>query len=124
MMRQLLLGIATAATLGAATLSLATPANAQSWSVQFGSGHSGGYQQVFGGHGRDHDRNGYGGGHRGGWDRGGWDRGGWDRGGHGGGWRGRPAYNQGYGHQPRCFVRKVRYWDGWGWVVDRRQVCN
>lgn len=37
-----------------------------------------------------------------------------------GGYYGRPAY--GYG--PRCFVRVNRYWDGYGWVRERRRICR
>jgi hypothetical protein len=121
MTRQLLLGIAAAAALGAATLLTPAPSYAQSWSLSIGQG--GGHYQGF----RDDFRQ-----HRGrDWQGGGWQGGDWNRG-HGpwdGGWRGRQAYSGGYGHgfghyQPHCVVRKVRYWDGWGWVVDRRRVCN
>jgi hypothetical protein len=118
MTRQLLLGIAAAATLGAATLVLPAPALAQSWSLSIGQGRAydgGGYRYGF----RDDDRRHF-------------DRpvrsDGWQGGGHwGGGWRGRQSYGGGYGfghQQPHCVVRKVRYWDGWGWVVDRRRICN
>ena len=57
----------------------------------------------------------------------GWQGGGWNHGGGhwNGGWRGRHAHGDNFGYQqPHCVVRKVRYWDGWGWVVDRRRVCN
>jgi len=30
-----------------------------------------------------------------------------------------PAY---YG--PRCTTEVVRYWDGWGWVKRRREICD
>ena len=122
MMRQLLLGIAAAATLGAATLSSSDTAQAQSWSLTIGQGggyhhgHDGGFRQRHFRHAepdiwdRGHGRS-FGNGHAFGQ-------------GHGG-WRGRPVYGDGFGYQrPHCVVRKVRYWDGWGWVVDRRRVCN
>ncbi|MCO4053117.1 MAG: hypothetical protein HEQ16_03470 [Bosea sp.] len=125
MMRQLSLGIVGAAALGAASLMTAPAAQAQSWSLSIETGHGGGYaspvRDGWGGHG------GYG---HGRW-HGGRDWGrerGWDRGWHGGnghGWRGRPVYGGGYGgFRPRCHVRKVRYWDGWSWVVGHRQVCG
>jgi hypothetical protein len=124
MTRQLLLGIAAAATLGAATLLSPAPASAQSWSLSIGQGYGQGYGQ---GSGYQH---GFDGGHRRGAYRpvrpDGWHHGGghWN-GGHNDGWRGRPVFGGGYGYQqPHCVVRKVRYWDGWGWVVDRRRVCN
>lgn len=117
MTRQLLLGIAAAAALGAATLLPATSAQAQSWSLSIGQG--GGYHRGFDDGPRPHhDRRV----RPDGWQGGGWNHGG----GHGyGGWRGRQVYGDGFGHQqPHCVVRKVRYWDGWGWVVGRRRVCN
>lgn len=121
MTRQLLLGIAAAATLGAATLFAPAQAGAQSWSLTIGQG--GGYHN---GHGFEGHRGHYRQARPDHWQRGGWKHGGghWD-----GGWRGRQAFSGGYGHgfghhQPHCVVRKVRYWDGWGWVVDRRRVCS
>jgi len=36
------------------------------------------------------------------------------------GYYGRPAY--GYG--PSCVVRVNRYWDGYGWVRERRRICR
>lgn len=112
MTRQPLLGIAAAAALGAATLLTTAPSSAQTWSLTIGEG--GGYQHGFIDGFRPVRPDGW---HGGGWRHGG---GPWH-----GGWRGRPVYGQGYGyHQPHCVVRKVRYWDGWGWVVDRRRVCS
>jgi hypothetical protein len=116
MTRQLLLGIAAAAALGAAALLPAAPAQAQSWSLTIGQ--RGGYGHGFDDGVRPHYRRV----RPDGWQGGGWNHGGgqWD-----GGWRGRPVYGRGFAHQqPHCVVRKVRYWDGWGWVVDRRRVCN
>ncbi|MGL4437848.1 MAG: hypothetical protein ACRCUE_01110 [Bosea sp. (in: a-proteobacteria)] len=125
MTRQLLLGIAAAAALGAATLLAPTPASAQSWSLSIGQG--GGFQHGGYGHGFDngHRRGPYRQVRPDGWNQG-WNRGDHHGGGHwNGGWRGRQVYGGGFGHQqPHCVVRKVRYWDGWGWVVDRRRVCN
>jgi hypothetical protein len=118
MTRQLLLGIAAAATLGAATLLAPAPANAQSWSLSIGQG---GYQGG-GYHDDRHRSNPYRPARPDGWHGGGWnhDGGHWN-----GGWRGRQVYGDNFGYQqPHCVVRKVRYWDGWGWVVDRRRVCN
>jgi hypothetical protein len=124
MMRQFLMGIAAAAAISLSAL----PATAQGW----GSGpapelhedagpafrHDGSAERV-----RPEAmpvRDGWGGGWGGGgWDRGhgrGWGGGGWDRGPRWGG--------HGYGRAQNCFVRKVRYWDGWGWTVERRRVCH
>jgi hypothetical protein len=116
MIRKLVLGFAASAALGLGLLGAAAPASAQSWSVTIGSGH-GGYH-----HGGHHPVGDF---YRPvgpGWGKGdGW--------GHHGGWgRPLPPYAGG-GHGfhpggPRCFVRKVRYWDGWGWAVERRRVCH
>jgi hypothetical protein len=121
MSRQLVLGIAAAVALGAATLA-AAPASAQSWSLSIGSGHSDHYQ---GGYRHDRPRN---------WgnhrfegnrfherriQRDGWHSGGWNS-----GWGHRQALNHGYGYGQRCAVRQVRYFDGWSWIVERRRVCG
>lgn len=99
--RNIVLGIAAAATLGLAALST-TPAAAQSWSLTIGSGAPYTEPAQYGWHDRGH---------------GGWGRGpGWGYGHH------RPRY--GFHPGPQCFMRKVRYWDGWGWVVERRRVCH
>ncbi len=111
--RKVVLGLAAAAGLGLGALSFTSPASAQSWSLTIGQpshgfGHGGyvdgGYRPV-----------------RDGWDHG-W-RGGWRE--HGGYGR-RGGYDGGYGFYgaPRCVTRTVRYWDGWGWAVERRRVCN
>jgi opacity protein-like surface antigen len=123
MLRKSLLGFAAAAAVGGIALISALPAQAQGWSVTVGSGYGGGHfrhdDRPFRGHG-------FGGhGFRGDGFRGdGWGRHGF----HGGGWRGHPGWGGphhvgGYGG-PRCFVRKVRYWDGWGWTVERRRICH
>lgn len=31
-----------------------------------------------------------------------------------------PTY---YGYGPTCYVRRERFWDGWGWRIRRVQVC-
>ncbi|MGH6782280.1 MAG: hypothetical protein ACREB5_09260 [Sphingomonadaceae bacterium] len=100
MLRKMLLGVAAAATLGGA-VAVSAPASAQSVTFSFGSP---GY---------------YGYGHRPvqyGW---------------GGGYYGRPHYGSrpdyGYGrphYGPRCYVRPMRYWDGWGWAVEHRRICR
>jgi hypothetical protein len=48
---------------------------------------------------------------------------------YGGPYYGRPvygygAYGGGYGYGPRCFVRINRYWDGYGWVREKRRICR
>jgi hypothetical protein len=41
------------------------------------------------------------------------------------GWHDRPRWGHGYGHGGgRCFPQRVKHWDGWGWVVERRLVCR
>ncbi len=131
--RQLFIGIAAAATLGAATLAATLPAHAQSWELSIGSGYQGdqftrfvqwpGGRQGIHRDGSEHNWGARGHGERQ-WGEG--YRGGGYRGERHGGWRERQAYNPGYGFhgRPRCVIRKVRYWDGWSWVIDRRQVCN
>ncbi len=136
MSRQLFFGIAAAAALGAATLAASTGASAQSWGV--GSEHQdnqfmmsvqwpGGRQGIH----RDGSEHNWGGPNRGerhGGERfgggGNWGGGNWGE--RRGDWHQRRAYHPGYGFHggPRCVIRKVRYWDGWSWVIDRRQVCN
>jgi hypothetical protein len=34
----------------------------------------------------------------------------------------RPAYA--YGPPPRCWFRPTRYWDGYGWAVGRERICR
>ncbi len=97
-MRHLVLGLAAAAALGAAALS-STSAAAQGWRDHPHAGSGRGWSDF-----RDHR-----------WDRGGWGHG-RDRWG-GDGWG---RHHRG----PDCHVRRVRYWDGWGWVVERRRVCR
>ena len=130
MSRQFVLRVAVAVALGTAvlgaTMGAAThQAAAQGWpSVDLAPG-QGSYQR----HGHAYgDRRGDGVGQprqawsQGGWGQGGWGHGGWGHGNWGHGrWRDRPVY--GYGPQ-RCVVRHVRYWDGWGWVSERRRVCH
>ena len=138
MSRQLFFGIAAAAALGTATLVAALPAHAQSWGFSISSGHQddhftsavqwpGGRQGIH----RDGSENNWG--DRGGGERHWGERNRGDRnwgernwGERRGEWRQRHAYNPGYGFHggSRCVIRKVRYWDGWSWVIDRRQVCN
>jgi hypothetical protein len=36
---------------------------------------------------------------------------------------GRPYYRPAY-YGPRCTVRTSRYWDGFSWVVQRREICR
>jgi len=79
-MRKIMFGLAGAAALGLAAFT-PQPAQAQGFSIQFGSP----------------------------------------------GYYGRPVYGPGYGaygYGPPCFVRVVRYWDGYGWVRERRRVCR
>lgn len=102
------LGIAAAAALGVAALFATSPASAQSWSITIGSGAGYGY-----GHPVQ-----YGFGNRGWHDRRsdvyqGFDRPGW-----------RKRHHHGFYAGPQCFTRKVRYWDGWGWTVERRRICH
>jgi hypothetical protein len=133
MSRQLFFGIAAAAALGAATLAAPTGASAQSWDIGIGSRHQdnqftrpvqwpGGRQGIH----RDGSEHNWGEPNRGGHYRGGGNWGGGNWGERRGDWHQRHAYNPGYGFHggPRCAIRKVRYWDGWSWVIDRRQVCN
>ncbi|WP_439497029.1 hypothetical protein [Bosea sp. (in: a-proteobacteria)] len=102
MLRKVLLGVAAAATLGTAAMTSA-PASAQAVTFSFGSpGYGYGYRPVQYG-----PRWGYGGGYYG-----------RPYYGYGGGYYGRPYYG------PRCFFRPVRYWDGWGWVVQQRRICR
>jgi hypothetical protein len=120
MSRSLVVGFAAALALGAASLASVAPAAAQSWSVTIGSGgygHHDGFRHGYRPVRPDHWRGGWG---HDGWARGGWGHQGW--GGHGG-WRERRVFNDGFGHS-RCVVRKVRYWDGFSWVVERRRVCH
>lgn len=118
-MRQLVFAITAVAALGATALT-AAPAQAQSvahgWTLSIGGGHGAVHDDF-------RDQRHFARPVRDGWHGGGWrgEHRGW--GGEHRGW-GRPVYGGGYGHQPRCHIRKVRYWDGWGWVVDRRQVCR
>ena len=89
-MRKIMFGLAGAAALGLAAFT-PQPAQAQGFSIQFGSP---GY------YGRSY---------------------------YGGPYYGRPVYGPGYGaygYGPPCFVRVVRYWDGYGWVRERRRVCR
>ncbi len=109
MFRKLVLGIAASAALGLGLLASGQPAAAQSWSVTIGSGH-GSYGPAHGFYRPVRDEWGY--------------RGGWGHGPRHGGW-GPPPHARGYWHGgPRCHVRHVRYWDGWGWAVERRRVCH
>jgi hypothetical protein len=36
---------------------------------------------------------------------------------------GRPYYRPAY-YGPRCTIRTSRYWDGYSWVTQRREVCR
>ncbi|CAD5298438.1 conserved exported hypothetical protein [Bosea sp. 62] len=102
MLRKLVLGLSAAAALGVAGLGMgavtATPAEAQALGGGYGP-------HVWGGGGYyGRPRYGYGG----------------PRYGYGG-----PRYGYGGGYYgPRCYVRPVRYWDGWGWVVRERRICR
>jgi hypothetical protein len=127
MSRTFITGIAAAAALAVASLGSAavTPAAAQSWSITIGGGghhwrgHDGGHWRHR--HGFDDRRH-----WRGdrGWHQSGWGHRGW--GDHGWGYRTRPVY--GFRHHddfaPRCSVRHVRYWDGYGWTVEKRRFCR
>ncbi len=123
MSRQLLLGIAAAAALGAA---ISTDAVAGPFHPAGGSS-----QQVEGFTQRGHapagpaydDNDGFRNAQHAQWHGGYEGRHHW----RGERWGGRHrGYDPGHGFygRQRCTVRNVRYWDGWGWVVDRRQVCN
>lgn len=153
MLRNLLLGMATAGALLAPGI--------QSASAQISGNNPPGVDQRYGGQsapppnagpppnmdrgdrGRGPDRPDRGGGGGGNWDRGGgggggnWDRNdrgrGWDRGrdwdrGRGPGWRGDygpPPYRYGPPPRgPRCFYRPERVWDGWNWVIRERRICR
>ena len=35
-----------------------------------------------------------------------------------------PAFVDPVYDAPQCTTRVTRYWDGWGWVTRRRQVCD
>ncbi len=126
MSRMFITGIAAAAALALASLASAavTPAAAQSWSITIGGGghhwrgHDGGHW-----HHRDpfadrphwrSDR---------GWGHSRWDDGWGDR---GGGYRTRSVYGlrDHGGFAPRCSVRHMRYWDGYGWTVEKRRFCR
>jgi hypothetical protein len=46
-----------------------------------------------------------------------------------GGYRPYPVYHGGYRpypvyYGPRCVTRVTRVWDGWGYVTKRRQICR
>lgn len=133
MTRKFITGIAAAAALAvagfASAVATSAPAEAQSWSITVGGGHHwrgddwggrGGHR-----HHREHwrgDRFG-----QGGWgDRGWGDRGWGDRGWGDHGWRRpvRPVYGFGHDYGARCSVRTVRYWDGFGWAVEKRRFCR
>lgn len=105
-MRHVLLGLAGAAALGLGALTVA-PAQAQGISVTIGSGY-GGY--------------GYGGYHRPAY-----------------GYyparrpvyyrpapvyRAYPRYARPVYYAPRCTIRTSRSWDGYGWVIRKREVCR
>lgn len=122
--RTSVLGIAAAAALGVAALTSAAPATAQGWGAPHGRPDRGATERGiepaewgdrWGGH-----SDGHWGGH-GGWrhSRGWSDHGGQRWGGHDG-WRHRNSYYGG----PVCHVQKVRYWDGWNWVIERRRTCR
>ncbi len=95
-MRKTLFSLAGAATLGLAAFG-PQPAEAQGFSIQFGS--PGYYGRPYYG-GPYYGRPVY------------------------GGYYGRPVYGPGYGYGPRCFVRVNRYWDGYGWVREKRRICR
>ena len=119
MSRQFFLRVTAAVALGTAVLGTATwattsSASAQGWS-QSGAG------PVFG----THERPGPGPAQqRQAWSQGGWGHGGWghERPGYGR-WRDHHYGHGSYGPQ-RCIMRHVRFWDGWGWVTERRRVCR
>ncbi|MEI5666191.1 hypothetical protein WBO78_14680 [Bosea sp. CCNWLW174] len=117
MLRKLVLGLSAAAALGVAGLGMgavtATPAEAQAL--------SGGYGYPGGGSRHPsaprYSNPGWGGGGYYGRPRYGY---GGPRYGYGG-----PRYGWGGGYYgPRCYIRPVRYWDGWGWVVRERRICR
>lgn len=102
-MRRFLLGFAGAAALGLAALA-PQGAQAQGFSVQFGTGYgpSYGYPGYYYGPAPVYGRPVYG--------------------------RpvyGRPFYDDDDDHHPhRCVVRVTKYWDGYEWVRERRRVCR
>lgn len=105
-MRKLILGLAAAVTLGLTALA-PQAASAQGFSVTIGSG----YMPVAGPYGYypPPPRRGY-----------------YPPPRHG--YYGRPYPPRAYYGRPyrgpRCVVRVNRYWDGYGWVSQRRRVCR
>ncbi len=98
-MRRFLLALAGVAALGLGAVTAAEPAQAQGFSISFGTGY---------GHG------GYGGYRPYPYYR---------------PYRPRPVYYGGYRpypvyYGPRCITRVTQVWDGWGYVTKRRQICR
>jgi hypothetical protein len=105
-MNKLVLGFAAAATLGAAALAGAGAAQAQGFSFSFGT--PGYYAPVGGPHWGGPPAYGYYGPPR-------------RR--H---WGPPPGYGAPYGYYraPRCFLRPVTVWNGWGYVTQHQRVCR
>jgi hypothetical protein len=112
MIRKAVMGFALVSGLAWAGLA-ATPAEAGRWEHR-----SGGFSVTIGGHG-PYER-GWGGHHHGWRERGWHGERGW------GGHHRRHGWGHGhaYGGGGRCFPQRVKHWDGWGWVVERRLVCR
>jgi len=97
-MRKLLLGLAGVAALGLSTLAVG-PAQAQSFSITVGPGYDHPHYRPYPVHRpyRAYDR---------------------------------PYYSRRVYHRPvswygrDCVVRVNRYWDGFGWVRERRRICR
>jgi hypothetical protein len=109
MMRKVLLGIAAVATLGGAALVATAPAQAQGFSITIGDGFDRGYHRPAGpGYGYGPPPGFYGGPPR-----------------HNPYYA--PAYGGGYGYhqrRPRCWVRPVTVWNGYGYVTRPQRVCR